>query len=70
MSIFAHTSRQSRCWLRIGTLGRDGFRDILHVLFNLADLRVHFADQIMLGLRELFDAHRHFVQFFQHRILA
>ena len=70
MSILAHTSRQSGCWLPIGIPGRDGFRDILHVLFDLADLRVHFPDQIMLGPRELFDARRHFVQFFQHRILA
>ena len=71
VSIFAHTSGQSRCWLRrICAARRDRFRDILHVLFDLANLRVHFADQIMLGLRYLFDARRHFMQFFQHRILA
>jgi len=70
MSILAHASGQSRCWLPSGIPGRDGFRDILHVLFDLADLRVHFPDQIMLGPREPFDTRRHFVQFFQHRILA
>jgi len=40
------------------------------MLSDFADLRMNFADQIMLGLRNLFDARRHFVEFFQHRTLA
>ena len=40
------------------------------MLLDFAHLWVHFADQIMPGLRNLFDARGHSVELLQHRILA
>ena len=40
------------------------------MLLDFAHLRVHFADQIMAGLRNLFDARRHSVELLQQGILA
>ncbi len=45
-------------------LCRHCFLNSLDVLFDFADLRVNVANQIMPGLRKLFDALGHFLQFF------
>jgi hypothetical protein len=49
---------------------RNDFSHVFDVLLDFINLRMHVADQIVLGLRQLFDAFCHFVQPFQHRILT
>src|SRR5882724_1323053 len=50
--------------------GRNGIPNILDVLLYLAHLRMHLTDQVVLHFRKLFYACRHFMQLFQHCILA
>jgi len=45
-------------------------RDVLDMLLDFADLRMHFANQIVLGSGEPFDSPSHFVELLQHRVLS
>ena len=55
---------------RSAPFGRNNFSHVLDVLLDFAYLWMHLSDQIVLGLRKFFNAHCHFMQLFQHRILT
>jgi len=40
------------------------------MLSDFADLRMNFADQIVLDFGQVLNSLSHFVQFLEHRILA
>ncbi|PYJ45654.1 MAG: hypothetical protein DME80_01765 [Verrucomicrobia bacterium] len=55
---------------RSAPFGRNNFSNVFDLLFDFAYLRVHVTNQIVLGLRKLFNADCHFMQLFQHRVLT
>src|SRR5438067_292641 len=40
---------------RLALFGRNNFSDVLDVLLDFTNLRMHLTDQIVLGLRKLFN---------------
>jgi hypothetical protein len=50
--------------------GRNNFFDVLDVLLDFTNLRMHVTNQVVLGLRKLFNSLSHFTQLFQHRVLT
>jgi hypothetical protein len=55
---------------RSALFGRNNFSNVFDLLLDFAYLRMHVTNQIMLGLRKLFNAGRHLMDLFQHRILT
>ncbi|OLE56684.1 MAG: hypothetical protein AUI36_15405 [Cyanobacteria bacterium 13_1_40CM_2_61_4] len=55
---------------RSAPFGRNNFSNVFDLLFDFTYLRVHVTNQIVLGLRKLFNADCHFMQLFQHRVLT
>jgi len=55
---------------RSAPFGRNNFSNVFYLLFDFAYLRMHVTNQIVLGLRKLFNTGCHLMDLFQHRILT
>jgi hypothetical protein len=53
----------------LAPFGRNNLSNVFDVLLDFAYLRMNVTNQIVLRLRKLFNAHCHFMQLSQQRIL-